>query len=139
MLNLVFEVGPNGTLPTRGSPEAAGLDLYAAHDIEIPYWSSAKVQLDIQSRFDAGWVGLIWDRSGMGSKRIHRYAGVIDSDYRGEWAVILFNSNYGSFHVQKGDRVAQVIFQPVWIGEPVEGNILDPTERGAGGFGSTGT
>ena len=135
--NVLFEIGPDGQFPTRGSGEAAGLDLYAAHDVEIPGWGKVKVRLDIKSEFRPGWVGLILDRSGLGSKGITHLAGVIDSDFRGEWLVALFNANYGSFQIEKGDRIAQVVFTPCWIGEPKVGNV-GVTNRGEGGFGSTG-
>jgi dUTP pyrophosphatase len=134
---VIFEVGQNGRMPTRIG-EAAGLDLYAAEDFRLWSREGRLIRLDIKSQFTPGWVGLIWDRSGMGSQDIHRHCGVIDSDYRGEWKVYLRNHRSNSKIFKKGDRIAQVLFQPVWTGLPVAG-IVNETDRGQGGFGSTGT
>ena len=136
--NVIFEVGQNGQMPTRGSSDAAGLDLYAAKNCRLWSGEGKPIRLDIKSEFPAGWVGLIWDRSGMGSKDIHRHCGVIDSDYRGEWKVYLKNHYGRYFDIKKGDRIAQVLFQPIWTGQPVAG-MVGETGRGQGGFGSTGT
>jgi dUTP pyrophosphatase len=136
---LIFEVGSRGgQMPTRGSKQAAGLDLYSAEDLTIWGGEGVTVDLDIRSEFPPGWVGLIWDRSSMGVRDIHRYAGVIDSDYRGTWKVRLKNTSGHKHYIHRGDRIAQVIFQPIWLGKPTAG-IVTQTERAEGGFGSTGT
>ena len=88
-----------------------------------------------------GYVGLIWDRSGMAAKKgVHRFAGVIDSGYRGEIKVCLWNSSKEDFYiVNNGDRVAQILFQPVPHFSLIEVGSLDSSDRGSGGFGSSGS
>ena len=135
----VFEkINSDAFIPVRGSSEAAGLDLFANEYKEVPVGHTVLVKTGLKCSFNPGWAALIWDRSGWGFKGIHRYAGVIDSDYRGEWGVVLHNSTHQFFSVEKGDRIAQVVFQRVWIGKPKQGTVIEDTARGRGGFGSTG-
>ena len=87
-----------------------------------------------------GYVGLIWDRSGLAAKHsLHTMAGVIDSGYRGEVGVVMINLGKDEFVVEKGMRIAQIIIQPCLNVDVAEVESLDDdTDRGAGGFGSTG-
>ena len=86
----------------------------------------------------AGFVGLVWDRSGMAAKHsIHTFAGVIDSSYRGEICIVLKNFGSQDFHVTKNMRIAQLVIQPYLQVEITEGE-LDDTKRGESGFGSSG-
>jgi dUTP pyrophosphatase len=86
-----------------------------------------------------GHVGLIWPRSGLAYKHgLDVFAGVIDSGYRGDIGVILFNSQYNSYEISKGDRIAQILIQKVEDYELLEVEDLDSTERNSGGFGSSG-
>lgn len=126
----------NAVLPTRAY-RSAGYDLYTPEEFTIDPGQTVKVHLGIAMSFPDGYVGLIWDRSSMGSSGIHRFAGVIDCDYRGEWIVILHNTGERKSFKQ-GDRIAQVIFQKFEAWPVVEANELSDTERGEGGFGSTG-
>ncbi len=125
-------------MPLRGSREAAGLDIVAGEYKEIPAGGTVLVKTGIKCKFNPGWAAMLWDRSGMGFKGVHRYAGLIDSDYRGEWGVVLHNTTEEFFSVEKGDRIAQVVFQRVWGGKPKLGTVFNDTSRGEGGFGSTG-
>lgn len=137
--DVVFELAHElATLPTRGSRESAGLDLYAAEAAEIAPGETGLVKTGLKGSFNPGWAACLWDRSGMGFKGFHRFAGLIDSDYRGEWGVVIHNTTSETLKVGPYDRVAQVVFQRVWIGTPVLGRITVDTERGTGGFGSTG-
>jgi dUTP pyrophosphatase len=87
----------------------------------------------------SGYVGLIWDRSGLAAKHgLHKLAGVIDAGYRGEVGVVLINHGSESFTVEKGMRVAQMLIQSVERVSLTEVEDLDETKRGEGGFGSTG-
>lgn len=117
---------------------SAGYDLFSAETRMIPPGDVAKIKLGIAVEFSPGYAALIWDRSSLGSKGIHRFAGVIDADYRGEWMVCLHNTTRDSFFINVGDKIAQVLFQKVesWDVEIVD--ELPETERGEGGFGSTG-
>ena len=86
-----------------------------------------------------GYVGLILPRSGMAYKHgIDVFAGVIDSSYRGDVWVILYNSQYSNYNIEKGDRIAQIIFQKIEDFDLHVVENLDDTSRGAGGFGSSG-
>uniref|UniRef100_A0A8C0MTM1 Deoxyuridine 5'-triphosphate nucleotidohydrolase n=1 Tax=Canis lupus familiaris TaxID=9615 RepID=A0A8C0MTM1_CANLF len=114
----------HATAPTKGSPRAAGYDLYSAYDYILPPMEKAIVKTDIQVALPSGCYG--------------RVAGVIDEDYRGNVGVVLFNFGKEKFEVKKGDRIAQLICERIFYPEIEEVQVLDDTERGSGGFGSTG-
>lgn len=125
--------------PTWGSDDAAGVDLYSAHNYLIPAGSRELVLTDLQLALPEGTYGRIASRSGLALHNgIGVLGGVIDPDYRGNVGVILFNFSHCNFLVQKGDRVAQLVCE--YFSRPLlcECNSLDETQRGASGFGSTG-
>jgi len=139
----VKKLHPNATLPTYGSPEAAGADLYACLDAPITiepgdtYWIPTGIALEVPK----GCAGLIYARSSMGAKRGLAPAnkvGVIDSDYRGEIRVVLLNHSRLPQTVSPGERVAQLLITPVLTPTYEETENLDETQRGGNGFGSTG-
>ena len=128
-----------GRVPTKINNSDAGWDIYAAEDAIIDPSKNQLVSTDMAMAIPEGYVGLIWDRSGMAAKKgIHRFAGVIDSGYRGEIKVCLWNSSNEHYIINKGERIAQILFQqvPPFFLREVEN--LDETKRGEGGFGSTG-
>ncbi|KRE33273.1 dUTP diphosphatase [Paenibacillus sp. Soil724D2] len=128
---------PDAQIPTRGTEEAAGLDLYALEDCEI--WDQASIRTGIMCEIPKGYFGKVEARSGLSFKNgIETGAGVIDSDFRGEIGVKLYNSKMEVYVVKKGQRIAQMIIQPYLMCTPVEAEIDTDTERGANGFGSTG-
>ncbi|XP_043536113.1 deoxyuridine 5'-triphosphate nucleotidohydrolase, mitochondrial-like isoform X1 [Chiloscyllium plagiosum] len=130
----------NARPPSRGSERAAGFDLYSAYDYVIPAQDKAVVKTDIQIAVPHGFYGRVAPRSGLAAKHfIDVGAGVIDEDYRGNVGVVLFNFGKEDFEVKKGDRIAQLICERICYPELEELKSLDETERGAGGFGSTGT
>ncbi|XP_058851112.1 deoxyuridine 5'-triphosphate nucleotidohydrolase [Acipenser ruthenus] len=140
MLLKFAKLSEHATSPTRGSTKAAGYDLYSAYDYVIPAMDKAIVKTDIQIALPSGYYGRVAPRSGLAAKYfIDVGAGVVDEDYRGNVGVVLFNFNKDSFEVKKGDRVAQLICEKICYPELQERETLDETERGAGGFGSTGT
>jgi len=97
------------------------------------------VPTGIQMAIPEGYVGLVWDRSGLAAKHsLHCLAGVIDSGYRGEVGVVMINLGKEDFLVEKNMRIAQILIQPVELPSVVEVEDLDDTTRGDGGFGSTG-
>jgi dUTP pyrophosphatase len=96
------------------------------------------VPTGIQIAVPAGHVGLVWDKSGISLKGVHRLAGVIDAGYRGEVQVVLINLGPAPYAVRKGAKIAQLLVQPVAAVTVVESDSLDDTSRGQGGFGSTG-
>ena len=130
-------------LPTYGSIEAAGADLYACLDdsVVIEPGKSAVIYTGLAMEIPKGYAGLICARSGMACKRGLAPAnkvGVIDSDYRGEFVVVLHNHGDTSQTVSHGDRIAQLLIVPVLMPGFEECHELADTARGDGGFGSTG-
>ncbi|MBW0535395.1 hypothetical protein O181_075110 [Austropuccinia psidii MF-1] len=135
----VQRLSSNATLPTRGSKAAAGYDLYASADTLIKKDGRAIVPTDIVIALPPSTYGRVAPRSGLAVKYgIDTGAGVIDEDYRGPVGVVLFNHGDQDFQVRKGDRVAQLIIEKILTPEVTEVQSLTETERGAGGFGSTG-
>ena len=126
-------------LPVRGSALAAGYDLSASVATVVPARGRALVKTDLSMAIPEGMYGRIAPRSGLAWKNfIDTGAGVIDSDYRGELKVLLFNHEDKEFEVKAGDRVAQLILEKIATPEVVAVDDLDATDRQAGGFGSTG-
>lgn len=139
----VKKLSDKAILPTYGSAEAAGADLYACLEETVTiqpgetFWVPTGISLEIPK----GCAGLIFARSSMGAKRGLAPAnkvGVIDSDYRGEVRVVLLNHSNQPQVVEPGERVAQLLIAPVLTPGFVEVQELTDTQRGTGGFGSTG-
>ena len=129
----------NATTPTRGTDWSAGLDLYSAAGYCVRPGTNAMVALDLQFQIPPGCYGRIAPRSGLAvRKSIHVGAGVIDSDFRGNVQVVLYNLGKEDFKIDIGDRVAQLILERIYI--PVLQEVLpvNNTKRGTSGFGSTG-
>jgi len=136
---LVKRVSERGRLPTRGSPLAAGYDLYSAEDKIVPANGKALIDTQVSIAVPVGTYGRVAPRSGLASKfMIATGAGVIDADYRGILFVLLFNHSDKDFEVKEGDRVAQLIIERCEHPDVIEVESLQDTSRGAGGFGSTG-
>ncbi len=133
----VKRLHPQARLPGRAH-NSAGYDLYASEDVEIPPGAIRLVPTGIAAEFPPGYAALVWDRSGMAVKGIHRLAGVVDSDYRGEWKAVLVNLTAEPYVVRAGDRIAQVVIQRVEAWPVEEVSELSDTSRGEGGYGSTG-
>lgn len=130
-------------LPTFGSPEAAGADLYACleQDVTIAPGETAFIPTGLAMELPRGYAGLIYARSGLACKRGLAPAnkvGVVDCDYRGEFVVALHNHGAQAQTISTGERIAQLVVTPVLIPEYIEVESLSETQRGAGGFGSTG-
>ena len=139
----VKKLRENAVLPTYGSVEAAGADLYACldADVVIEPGKTAFIPTGLAMALPKGFVGLICARSGLACKRGLAPAnkvGVIDSDYRGEFIVVLHNHGDAPQTVSSGERIAQLLVVPVLMTGFAECDTLDDTERAAGGFGSTG-
>ena len=133
----------NAIIPTRGSDRAAGYDLYACleNEITIGAGETVKIGTGLSIAVPEGYFGAIFARSGLAAKEGLRPAncvGVADSDYRGEYIVALHNDSAISRGVTPGERIAQLGVMPYLSVEFEEVDSLDETERGAGGFGSTG-
>ncbi|XP_014245631.1 deoxyuridine 5'-triphosphate nucleotidohydrolase [Cimex lectularius] len=125
--------------PVIGSQKAAGFDLRSAYDYVIPARGKGLVKTDLQIDLPEGCYGRIAPRSGLAWKNhIDVGAGVIDADYRGNVGVVLFNHGSEDFHVKEGDRIAQLICEKIFYPSLQEVEEIKETERGTGGFGSTG-
>lgn len=136
----IKKLNTNAKVPTRGSEEAAGYDLYSNSDVEIRPEGTIKVNTSIAMEIPKGYFGAIYARSGLATKEGLRPAncvGVIDSDYRGEIIVALHNDSNIVRVVEKGERIAQIVIMPYLSVEFEEVGNLDETKRGNGGFGST--
>lgn len=130
-------------IPTRGTAESAGYDLYATtdKDIQIPPHSNAKIGTGIAMSIPNGFFGGIFARSGIATKRNMRPSncvGIVDSDYTGEIIVSIHNDSTETKTIQRGERIAQLVIVPYLSVMFDEVNELDETDRGDGGFGSTG-
>lgn len=139
----VKRLRPNAILPTYGSADAAGADLYACLEeaITVAPGESVFVPTGIAMEIPKGYAGLAYARSGLACKRGLAPAnkvGVIDSDYRGEFMIVLHNHGNQPQTVEHGERIAQLVITPVYTPGFTEVEALSDTSRGAGGFGSTG-
>lgn len=133
----------NARIPTRGSSAAAGYDLYACLDepVVIAPHTTVRIGTGITAALPDGYFAACFARSGLASRQGLRPAncvGVVDSDYRGEYIVALYNDSDAPRTVSDGDRIAQLVVMPYLAVEFCEVEALSETERGAGGFGSTG-
>ena len=142
-LDMNFIVDGVDFFPQHGSEYAAGYDLKACIQDEIAIWphSTVKISTGIKLAIPDGYCGLIMPRSGLASKKGLRPAntpGLIDSDYRGEIIVALHNDSPEVQRVVRGDRIAQLVIIPYMKIHFNPVDSLDETDRGEGGFGSTG-
>ena len=139
----VKKLKENAILPTYGSAEAAGADLYACLEnaIVIQPGETVFVPTGLAMEIPKGYAGLIYARSGLACKRGLAPAnkvGVIDSDYRGEFIVVLHNHGATVQEIAHGERIAQLVITPVLTPDFTQVDDLSDTSRAAGGFGSTG-
>lgn len=139
----VKKTDDRAVLPVYGSEYAAGADLYAVADGEITFLPNETklVRTGLSMEIPEGYAGLIYARSGLATKRGLAPAnkvGVVDSDYRGEIMVALHNHSAALQKIDAGERIAQLVIAPFLKAEFFEAEDLSETERGAGGFGSTG-
>ena len=136
----IKKLSGSAMLPTQGTKFAAGYDLYAAEDAIIFCGTRKLIKTNISIAITPGYYGRIAPRSGLAYKNgIDVLAGVIDCDYRGDIGVILYNTDKDiDFIVNKGDRIAQIIFETCYSVNFNETDTLDNTVRENGGFGSTG-
>lgn len=141
----IKKVRENAVLPSRGSVEAAGYDLYACLDTEfceIKPHETVKIGTGLAIEIPSGYFGGIFARSGIAAKNGLRPAncvGVADSDYRGEYIVALHNDSDQLQKIQNQERIAQLVVMPYLSVDFEEVKELTDTKRGDGGFGSTGT
>ena len=134
-------IHPDAVLPAYAHPSDAGMDVRSVEELVIPAGKRALVHTGLVVLLPPLYEAQVRPRSGLALKHgitVLNTPGTIDSGYRGEIGVILFNSSDVDFQVKKGDRVAQVVIAPVTQPVIEEAQEIDETDRGAGGFGSTG-
>ena len=139
----VKKLKENAIMPTYGSAEAAGADLYACLDAPVTIFpgQSVFVPTGLSMEIPTGFAGLIYARSGLACKRGLAPAnkvGVVDSDYRGEFMIVLHNHGTDPQIIEHGERIAQLVITPVFTPGFIEVDSLSDTARSGGGFGSTG-
>ena len=134
-------VHPDAALPAYAHPSDAGMDLRSVADVTIPRFGRALVPTGLVALLPLGYEAQVRPRSGLALKKgvtVLNSPGTIDSGYRGEIGVILANFGEEAFEVKKGDKIAQLVVAPVTQAAVERTDVVDETDRGAGGFGSTG-
>ncbi len=134
-------IHPDAVLPSYAHPGDAGMDVRSVEDLVIPAGGRVLVHTGLVAVIPDGYELQVRSRSGLALKSgvaVLNSPGTVDAGYRGEIGVILANFGDGGFVVKKGDRVAQLVAAPVTVAEIFETDSVDATDRGAGGFGSTG-
>jgi dUTP pyrophosphatase len=141
-MTLAFKrIHPDAVLPAYAHEGDAGMDVRSVADVVVAPGGRALVPTGLVMLLPPGYEAQVRPRSGLALKHgvtVLNTPGTIDSGYRGEVGVILANFGDSEFHVGKGDKIAQIVVAPVTRAEVVESDTVDSTDRGAGGFGSTG-
>lgn len=135
----VKKLHPDAILPKYAKPGDAGMDIFSVEDLIIKAGKRAIVHTGIAMEYEPGYCTLIWDKSGMaGNAGVKTMGGVFEHTYRGEYLVILHNNGDQDYQLKKGQKVAQVLVQPIITADIEEAQELSESVRGANGFGSTG-
>lgn len=135
----IQKLNPEAKIPTSPYKGDAGMDIFSVEELDIAPGENKAIKTGLRLAIPEGYAGFVWDKSGLALKnQLKTMAGVIDSNYRGEFMVVLFNLGKESYHIQKGSKIAQLIVAPVAALEIVEEEITGETERGESGFGSSG-
>lgn len=140
----IKRLSPLAVMPGYATSGASGMDLHAAIEaaVELPTGDIVMIPLGFAMAIPEGWEAQVRPRSGLASRHgisMPNSPGTIDADYRGEWKVPLINLGRGAFMIEPGMRIAQAVICPVAQCRLIEVDELDETDRGSGGFGSTGT
>jgi deoxyuridine 5'-triphosphate nucleotidohydrolase len=130
---------PRATLPTRGSSLAAGLDIYGIDELTIPAGERQLARTGLAVAIPEGYYGRVAPRSGLATKTgLDTLAGVIDADYRGEIGCLLYNAGSETIQLPAGSKICQLIIEKIITPTPAWADEIAETDRGSGGFGSTG-
>jgi dUTP pyrophosphatase len=134
-----MKLDPRALLPTRGSAAAAGLDLFSIEAVSLGPGARAIVRTGLAVAIPEGFYGRVAPRSGLATKQgIDVLAGVIDADYRGEVGCLLYNTGSDRIELAEGTKICQLIIEKIITPQAVWADKLAFTDRGSGGFGSTG-
>jgi len=135
----VKKLRPDAKLPSYAHTGDAGMDIYAVEDTVVRKGERVAVPTGIAMELPDGYVSLVWDKSGIAfNTGVTTIGGVIDAGYRGEYMIGMVNLGTDDYLFKKGDKIAQVLIQPVVHADVGEVEELSDTSRGTGGFGSTG-
>ncbi|MFA5736610.1 MAG: dUTP diphosphatase [Candidatus Paceibacterota bacterium] len=135
----VKKLNSEAKLPTYAHSGDAGMDFFALEETELKVGEIKKVKTGIALEIPDGYVGLVWDKSGLAANHgLKTMAGVLDAGYRGELQIVITNLSGETYTIKKHDKVAQMLIQSVEVPELVEVDDLSDSSRGEGGFGSTG-
>jgi dUTP pyrophosphatase len=134
-----MKLDPRAILPTRGSMAAAGLDLYSIEAVSLAPGERAIARTGLAAAIPAGFYGRVAPRSGLATKQgLDVLAGVIDADYRGEIGCLLYNTSSVTIELAEGTKICQLIIEKIITPKAVWADRIELTDRGSGGFGSTG-
>lgn len=134
----VKKLDPRAILPKYALPNDAGMDLFVLQETTIKPGERIAIPTGIAIEMPSGYVSLIWDKSGLALKHgLTTLGGVIEYTYRGEYRIIMYNCGSESFTFKKGDKIAQLLIQPIVSAEIIEVEELSHSDRGTAGFGST--
>lgn len=135
----IKKLKPEATIPSYAHPGDAGMDLHSCEDYILKPGERKLFGTGLSFQLPEGYVSLFWDKSGLAFKNgVTVLAGVIEHSYRGEYGVVLLNTSQENFEVKKGQKIAQVLIQPICTAQVEQVEELSETKRGEGGFGSTG-
>jgi deoxyuridine 5'-triphosphate nucleotidohydrolase len=133
------QLDPKAVLPSRGSSQSAGLDIYAIEDLTIQPGERALARTGLAVAIPEGYYGRLAPRSGLATQKgLDTLAGVIDADYRGEIGCLLYNAGEHSIHLAAQSKICQLIIERIITPTAVWADEISDTERGSDGFGSTG-
>ena len=138
---LITRLDPAVPLPAYARPGDAGVDLAAAEDVDLEPGERAVVRTGIAIALPDGYAGFVHPRSGLAARHgitVLNAPGTVDADYRGEVSVLLINHGDAPFAIRRGERIAQMVIAPVAQAQLVAVDQLSTTDRGSGGYGSTG-
>lgn len=142
-IELPIQLEDGAQVPTYAHDSDACADMYAMEDVEIPaHFKSVPVKTGVHIQLPEGWVAMLFPRSSIGAKtplRLSNSAGIIDSGYRGEVRALYDNIGDEPYQIHKGDRIAQMLIMPSYRFKANIVENLEDSDRGEGGFGSTGT
>ena len=135
----IKKLDPNAIIPKFAHDADAGMDLYSLKDYLIKPGETVKVETGIAMEFDPDYTALIWDKGSLSHNHsIKSLGGVFDADYRGDYTVALVNLGKEEYKINKGDKIAQVLFQKIEHPDIIEVDELNSSTRGKNRYGSTG-
>ncbi|MFH0951107.1 MAG: dUTP diphosphatase [bacterium] len=135
---IIERITATAKLPTRGHYNDAGLDIYADETVTLQPGQNKNIKTGLKMAIPDNYTALVWDKGGIARNGIHTLAGVIDSGYRGEVGIEMINLTKQDYEITAGQKIAQILIQPVSLCNIKEGQIDDQTSRGDGKHGSTG-